>query len=562
MLAHSTHLRGIGAYEDGVEKPRIRVTLATGIPPERCAQVNLGYQDPDEIDPEAWRGRESEGLLHVPHAGEVLYRLKESSMSEYDLGLIGLAVMGQNLVLNMNDHGYKVAVYNRTTSKIEEFLANEARGTQVGGAATLEELVGMLKRPRRVMLMVKAGKPVDAIIEQLLPLLEEGDIIIDGGNSHFADSRRRTHYLEEKGLRYIGTGVSGGEEGARTGPSIMPGGSPQAWPFVKNIFQDIAAKVEDGTPCCDWVGENGAGHFVKMVHNGIEYGDMQLIAEAYHLMKDGAGLSYHEMHDVFAEWNRGVLDSYLIEITRDIMAFLDEDGQPLVEKILDAAGQKGTGRWTAIASLEQGIPLTLINEAVLARSLSALKEERIAAAKVLRGPRNGFSGDRAAFIEAMRQALYAAKIISYTQGYMLMRAAAEEYGWNLNYGGIALMWRGGCIIRSIFLGEIKTAYERDPELSNLLLDDYFRREVDSAQDGWRQAVAQAVVLGLPVPAMSSALAFYDGYRSATLPANLIQAQRDYFGAHTYERVDRPRDEFFHTNWTGSGGSVTSGSYDA
>ncbi len=479
-----------------------------------------------------------------------------------DIGLIGLAVMGQNLVLNMNDHGYHVAVYNRTVEKVDNFVNGPARGRTIQGAHTLEELVSMLRRPRRIMLMVKAGKPVDDFIEKLLPLLEPGDIIIDGGNSNFEDSVRRTAYLESRGLYFIGTGVSGGEEGARHGPSIMPGGSPQAWPHVKPIFQSIAAKVEDGSPCCDWVGENGAGHFVKMVHNGIEYGDMQLISEAYHLMRVGLGLSYAELHDTFAEWNRGKLNSYLIDITSDIMAFKDEDGSPLVEKILDSAGQKGTGRWTVTSALEAGVPLTLIAEAVLARSLSALKEERLDAARLLKGPDENFQGDTQAFVADIQQSLYASKIISYAQGYMMMRTAAQERGWKLNYGGIALMWRGGCIIRSVFLGEIKAAYERKPELVNLLLDPYFRDEVEAAQPAWRRVIAQAVQLGIPVPAMSSALAFYDAYRHARLPANLIQAQRDYFGAHTYERIDRPRGQFFHTNWTGTGGDTTAGSYQA
>ncbi len=483
-------------------------------------------------------------------------------MEQCDLGLVGLAVMGQNLVLNMNDHGFKIAVYNRTTSKVDQFLENEAQGTQVVGAHSLEELVAVLKRPRRVMLMVKAGKPVDDLIEKLLPLLEEGDIIIDGGNSNFQDSARRARYLESKGLRYIGTGVSGGEEGARNGPSIMPGGTPSAWPYVKAIFQSIAAKVEDGSPCCDWVGEGGAGHFVKMVHNGIEYGDMQLIGEAYHLMKSVLGMEADEMQAIFADWNKGKLNSYLIEITADILAYKDEAGDPILEKILDVAGQKGTGRWTAIAALEQGIPVTLISEAVLARSLSALKDERVEAARVLPGPQETYRGERQALLEDIRQALYAAKIISYDQGYMLMRDAASVYDWNLNYGGIALMWRGGCIIRSIFLGRIKDAYDEDPELSNLLLAPYFRGEIDDAQAAWRRVIGLAAQFGVPVPAMSSALAFYDGLRHERLPANLIQAQRDYFGAHTYERVDRPRGEFFHTNWTGTGGDVTSSTYDA
>ena len=479
-----------------------------------------------------------------------------------DIGLIGLAVMGQNLVLNMNDHGFTVAVYNRTVSKVDEFVNGEARGTRVIGTHSIQDLVSVLKRPRRVMLLVKAGKPVDEFIEQLIPHLEPGDIIIDGGNSNYQDTMRRTAYVESKGLLYIGTGISGGEEGARHGPSIMPGGSPEAWPHVKPIFQAVAAKVADGTPCCDWVGESGAGHFVKMVHNGIEYGDMQLIAESYHLMQEGLGLSNDQMSAVFGEWNEGKLNSYLIEITRDILAFKDKDGSPLVDKILDSAGQKGTGKWTAISALDMGIPLTLIGEAVFARALSALKEERVAASRVLSGPTSRFDGDKLALVDDLREALYASKICSYTQGYMLMRAAAQEYGWNLNYGGVALMWREGCIIRSAFLGEIKQAFDRNPNLSNLLLDPYFKEQIEAAQGAWRRVVAQAVELGVPAPAMSSALAFYDGYRHERLPANLIQAQRDYFGAHTYERVDRPRGEFFHTNWTGRGGEVTAGTYQA
>ncbi len=484
------------------------------------------------------------------------------STTQCDIGLIGLAVMGQNLVLNMDDHGFTVAVFNRTVSRVDDFINGNARGTKVVGTHSMQELTSVLKRPRRVMLMVKAGQPVDDFIELLIPHLEKGDIIIDGGNSNYNDTNRRTEYVESKGLYYIGTGVSGGEEGARHGPSIMPGGSPEAWPHVKPIFQAIAAKVADGTPCCDWVGENGAGHYVKMVHNGIEYGDMQLICEAYYLMKHMLGMGADEMHAVFAEWNKGHLDSYLIEITRDILALKDEDGEPLVEKILDTAGQKGTGKWTAVSALEMGIPLTLIAEAVLARFLSALKEERVAASKVLAGPEPRFDGDKQAFVDDIREALYAAKIISYTQGYMLLRAAAAQYGWNLNYGGIALMWRGGCIIRSAFLGKIKEAFDKDPDLANLLLDDYFKQQVDTAQAAWRRVVARAVEMGIPVPAMSSALAFYDGYRRERLPANLLQAQRDYFGAHTYERVDQPRGQFFHTNWTGRGGDVTSGSYQA
>jgi 6-phosphogluconate dehydrogenase len=479
-----------------------------------------------------------------------------------DIAVIGLAVMGQNLILNMNDHGFTVVAFNRTVAKVDEFLAKEAKGTKVIGAHSLQEMVSLLRRPRRVMLMVKAGAPVDEFIEHLLPLLEPGDIIIDGGNSLFEDTMRRAKYVESKGLLYIGTGVSGGEEGARHGPSIMPGGSPAAWPHVKGIFQSIAAKVEDGTPCCDWVGENGAGHFVKMVHNGIEYGDMQLICEAYNLMKTGLGMGADEMHKVFAQWQEGELNSYLIEITRDILAFKDTDGQPLVDKILDTAGQKGTGKWTVVSSQELGIPITLIAEAVYARMLSALKDERVAAAKKLRGPNPSIKGDRVKIIEDIRKALYASKMISYAQGYMLMRAAAAQYGWNLNYGGIALMWRGGCIIRSIFLSKIKDAFDRNAKLHNLMLDPFFRKALGGSHRSWRNVVAAAAKKGIPVPAMSTALAFYDGYRTERLPANLLQAQRDYFGAHTYERLDQPRGKFFHTNWTGHGGDVASGTYTA
>jgi 6-phosphogluconate dehydrogenase len=484
------------------------------------------------------------------------------SMSEQlcDIGLIGLAVMGQNLVLNMNDHGFRVAVFNRTVSKVDDFLANEAQGTAVVGAHSIAELTSLLKRPRRVMLMVKAGATVDAMIDQIVPHLEAGDIIIDGGNSHFPDTSRRCADLAAKGILYIGTGVSGGEEGARRGPSIMPGGNPAAWPHVKEIFQAIAAKVEDGSPCCEWVGENGAGHYVKMVHNGIEYGDMQLICEAYQLLKDGLGLTAAELHETFAEWNKGELDSYLIEITRDIFAKLDDDGKAVVDTILDTAGQKGTGKWTGISSLDLGVPVTLIGEAVYARCLSAMKEERVAAAPLLAGPAPAPIADRAAFIEDVRRALFCSKIISYAQGYMLLREAAKEYGWNLNFGGIALMWRGGCIIRSQFLGRIKQAYDQEPTLTNLLLNDFFRSTISNYQAAWRRAVVQGVELGVPTPAISTALNFFDGYRTARLPANLLQAQRDYFGAHTYERVDRPRGEFFHTNWTGRGGRVSSSTY--
>ena len=482
-------------------------------------------------------------------------------MDKADIGLIGLAVMGQNLVLNMNDHGFKVVVFNRTVSKVDDFLNNEAKGTQVIGAHSLDEFVLNLAKPRRGMLMIRAGKPVDDFIELLLQYLEPGDIIIDGGNSNYNDTIRRTAYVESKGLLYIGTGVSGGEEGARHGPSIMPGGSPAAWPHVKPIFQAIAAKVKrlDGgeDPCCDWVGENGAGHYVKMVHNGIEYGDMQLICEAYQLMKEGLGFSTEKMHDIFGKWNKGRLESYLIEITRDILEYKDEDGSPLVDKILDVAEQKGTGKWTGISALDMGIPLTMVVEAVLARALSALKDERLTAAKALSGPEPRITSDTDAFLEDLEDAVYASKIMSYTQGYMLFRAAAKEYGWNLNYGGIALMWRGGCIIRSIFLGKIKEAFDVEPSLENLLLTPYFNHQVVAAQDGWRRVIAQAVGAGIPVPAMTSALTFFDGYRHARLPANLLQAQRDYFGAHTYQRVDKPRGEYFHTNWTGHGGDVTS-----
>ncbi len=479
-----------------------------------------------------------------------------------DIGLVGLAVMGQNLVLNMNDHGYDVAVYNRTKAKVDEFLSGGARGTRVQGTHSLAELTRVLRRPRRVMLLVKAGDPVDAFIDRLLPLLEAGDIIIDGGNSNYLDTIRRTRYVEDHGLLYIGTGVSGGEEGARHGPSIMPGGSPAAWPHVKHIFQDIAAKVEGGAPCCDWVGPDGAGHFVKMVHNGIEYGDMQIIAEAYLFMKELMGMSNSEMAAVFGSWNEGKLDSYLIEITRDILAYRDEDGRPVLDYIRDSAGQKGTGKWTATAALELGIPLTLIGEAVFARFLSALTRERSAASRALTGPAADAVLNRSGLVGDLRQAVYGAKVLSYAQGYMLLRAAAARYGWNLAFGNIALLWRGGCIIRSAFLGRIKDAFTDDPGLENLLLAPYFREEVRRALPSWRRIVSAAALNGLPVPALASALAFYDGYRRERGGAHLIQAQRDYFGAHTYERTDRPRGEAYHTNWTGTGGAVTAGTYDA
>ncbi len=482
-------------------------------------------------------------------------------MAEMDIGLIGLAVMGENLVLNMESKGFSVAVYNRTVEKVDNFINGRGKGKNFKGCHSIEELCANLKRPRKVMMLVKAGKPVDDFIEQLIPHLEKGDIIIDGGNSHFPDTIRRAEHCESKGLLYIGTGVSGGEEGALKGPSIMPGGSPEAWEHVKPIFQGIAAKTDDGTPCCDWVGEGGAGHFVKMVHNGIEYGDMQMICETYQLMKQGLGMSNEEMHQVFAEWNQGHLDSYLIEITRDILGYKDEDGNEVVDLILDRAGQKGTGKWTVVAALDSGQPLTLIGEAVFARCLSAIKDERVEASKQLEGQVDSFSGDKKAFVDDLRNALYASKIVSYAQGYQLMRAAAEEYGWNLNYGGIALMWRGGCIIRSVFLGKIKEAFDDNPELVNLLLDPFFKDAVSKAQASWRRVVSTAVNMGIPAPAIGSALAYFDGYRCERLPANLLQAQRDYFGAHTYERVDKPRGEFFHTNWTGRGGSTSASTYD-
>ena len=477
-----------------------------------------------------------------------------------DIGLIGLAVMGENLVLNMESKGFTVAVFNRTVEKVDKFINGRGKDKNFIGAHTIEEFIASLERPRKLMMLVKAGKPVDDFIEMLLPHLEEGDIIIDGGNSHFPDSVRRTKYVESKGMLFIGTGVSGGEEGALLGPSIMPGGSANAWPHVKEIFQAVSAKVEDGTPCCDWVGNDGAGHFVKMVHNGIEYGDMQLISEAYNLMKNLLGMNADEMCQVFTEWNDGDLDSYLIEITRDILGYKDEDGEALVEKILDTAGQKGTGKWTGIEALNLGIPLTLIGESVFARCLSAIKEERVEASKVLTGPTPSFKGDRLLFIEDIKNALYASKIVSYAQGYTLLREAANEYGWELNYGGIALLWRGGCIIRSIFLGKIKDAFDSNPELPNLLLDPFFKEKVEAAQEGWRRVVATSLVNGIPVPAFTTALNYFDGYRSERLPANMLQAQRDYFGAHTYERIDRPRGEFFHTNWTGRGGDTSSSTY--
>ncbi|XP_051163294.1 6-phosphogluconate dehydrogenase, decarboxylating [Leptopilina boulardi] len=476
-----------------------------------------------------------------------------------DIALIGLAVMGQNLILNMNDHGFVVCAYNRTTEKVTSFLQNEAKGTKIVGAYSLEEMVSKLKKPRRVMLLVKAGSAVDDFIGKLVPLLSKGDIIIDGGNSEYQDTQRRTQDLEKKGILFVGSGVSGGEDGARYGPSLMPGGNPKAWPHIKPIFQAICAKA-DGEPCCDWVGETGAGHFVKMVHNGIEYGDMQIICEAYHIMRNGLRLTPAEMSKTFDEWNKGDLDSFLIEITRDILKYKDDKGY-LLERIRDTAGQKGTGKWTAIAALDYGIPVTLIGESVFGRCLSALKSERVEASSVLAGPNNVYEGDKKVFLEHLGNALYAAKIISYAQGFMLLREAAKIHNWNLNYGGIALMWRGGCIIRSAFLGNIKQAFDKNPKLTNLLLDDFFAKAMKRCQGSVRVIVSNAVALGIPTPALSTALAFYDGFRTAQLPANLLQAQRDYFGAHTYELLGE-EGKFVHTNWTGHGGNVSASTYDA
>ncbi|MEE4116081.1 MAG: decarboxylating NADP(+)-dependent phosphogluconate dehydrogenase [Marinilabiliaceae bacterium] len=486
-----------------------------------------------------------------------------------DIGLIGLAVMGENLVLNMESKGFRVSIFNRTVDKVNSFINGRGKGKNFYGAHSLKELVDSLEKPRKVMMLVKAGQPVDDFIEQLIPLLERGDIIIDGGNSHYPDTDRRTKYVESKGLLYVGTGVSGGEEGALTGPSMMPGGSPAAWPHIKEIFRSVAAKVQDahmpegqGTPCTDWVGENGAGHFVKMVHNGIEYGDMQIISEAYFLMKNLLGLRTETMQMIFSKWNKGDLNSYLMEITADILAFNDEDGTPLVEKILDKAGQKGTGKWTGTAAFDLGVPLTLIGESVFARFLSSQKDLRVKASKIITGPTPIYPGDKPRFTRDLKDALYGAKIISYAQGFQLMREAANEYKWNLNYGDIALMWRGGCIIRSAFLNDIKKAFDKNPDLENLLLDDFFREKLEQAQTGWRRVVATAIANGLPVPALAAGITYFDGFRAETLPANLLQAQRDYFGAHTYERVDKPLGEFFHTNWTGRGGDTASSTYDA
>ncbi|KAJ2000373.1 phosphogluconate dehydrogenase (decarboxylating) gnd1 [Coemansia thaxteri] len=484
-----------------------------------------------------------------------------SSSAVADFGLIGLAVMGQNLILNINDHGFKVCAYNRTVSKVDDFLANEAKGTEVVGAHSVEEFVAKLKRPRKIMLLVKAGSAVDAFIDTLLPHLQEGDIVIDGGNSHYPDTQRRYEALTKKNILFVGCGVSGGEEGARYGPSLMPGGNPAAWPHLKPIFQAIAARAPDGAPCCDWVGEGGAGHFVKMVHNGIEYGDMQLISEVYHIFRDGVGFSDDEQSEIFAQWNKGVLDSFLIEISTDILRFKDVDGAPLLEKIRDAAGQKGTGKWTAISALDYGMPVTLIGEAVFARCLSSIKDERVRASKILSGPTTSrYTGDKAQLVKDFEQAMYASKIISYAQGFMLMREVSHQFNWNLNYGSIALMWRGGCIIRSAFLGDIKNAFDSNKSLECLLFDPFFQKATATAQSGWRNAISAATLIGIPIPALSTALSFYDGYRTARLPANMIQAQRDYFGAHTYELEDKPGN-FVHTNWTGRGGNVHASNYD-
>jgi len=483
-------------------------------------------------------------------------------MAQADIGLIGLAVMGENLILNMESKGFTVACFNRTVSKVDDFVNGRAKGKNILGCHSIDELIASVKKPRRIMLMVKAGKPVDEFIGQLLPHLENGDILIDGGNSNYQDTIRRTQHVESQGKLYIGTGVSGGEEGALLGPAIMPGGSPGAWEHVKPIFQRIAAKAPDGAPCCEWMGENGAGHFVKMVHNGIEYGDMQMICETYQIMKEGLGLSNEEMHKVFAGWDKEDLDSYLIEITTDILQAKDQDGNYVIDLILDTAGQKGTGKWTVIEALDVGQPLTLIAEAVFARCLSALKQERVDASKALTGPKASFRGKKDNILHDLHQALYASKIASYTQGFMLMRAAAQEHKWNLNYGAIASIWRGGCIIRSVFLGKIKEAYDTNAGLENLLLDPFFKSAVTKAQGGWRRVVTTAVKLGIPVPTIGAALSFYDGYRHERLPANLLQAQRDYFGAHTYERVDKPRGQFFHTNWTGRGGTTSASTYTA
>lgn len=482
-------------------------------------------------------------------------------MKKADIGMIGLAVMGENLVMNMASKGFLVSAFDIDSKRVLDFTEGRAKGKTIQTYTNLKDFVQSLEKPRKIMMMIRAGSPVDQVIDQLIPLVDQGDIIIDGGNSNYQDSTRRTEYLKQKGIHFIGSGVSGGEEGALNGPSIMPGGSPEAWEPIKPIFQAISADV-NGDKCCEWIGENGAGHFVKMVHNGIEYGDIQLITEAYHLMRDLLQLSHDDMSEIFKAWNKTELDSYLIEITGEILAVKDTDGEPLVSKILDKAGQKGTGKWTAITSLEENVALTMITEAVYARIISSQKDERVEAAKAYPKTIKPYVGNKLSFIEDIRKALYAAKIISYAQGYDLMRAAAKTYNWNLNYSGIAKIWRGGCIIRSAFLNNIKEAYEKNPELSNLIMDDFFKNQMKDLLDSWRKVVGTAVINGIPTPAMSSALSYFDSYTTASLPANLLQAQRDYFGAHTYERVDQPKGKFFHTNWTGRGGDTSSTTYNS
>ncbi|HLG52966.1 MAG TPA: decarboxylating NADP(+)-dependent phosphogluconate dehydrogenase [Steroidobacteraceae bacterium] len=509
----------------------------------------------------AWCWRLPIGPLGVVPDPHTLLEFPDiMDMHAADIGLIGLAVMGENLALNIESKGFSVCLYNRTTAKVHDFMKGRGSGKRFIGANALQEFVAALARPRKIIMMVKAGAAVDELIDRLGPLLQPGDILIDGGNSLFTDTIRRARQAESMGLLYVGSGISGGEEGALRGPSLMPGGSPAAWPHIRPIFQAICARTPEGEPCCDWMGEDGAGHFVKMVHNGIEYGDMQLICEAYDLMKRGLGMNNADMHRVFADWNRGELDSYLIEITRDILGFRSGGGEDIIDLILDVAGQKGTGKWAVSAALDEGMPLTLIGEAVFSRCLSGAKAERMEASRHIEPDVSKFSGDAGHFVDELGRALYASKIVSYAQGYQLLHAAARTHRWNLNFGGIALTWRGGCIIRSAFLGEIKKAFDRNPGLVNLLLDPFFKQVVASRQAAWRRVVVTAVTLGIPVPCLSSALAYFDGYRSARLPANLLQAQRDYFGAHGYERIDRPRGEFFHTNWTGRGGSTTSQSY--
>ncbi len=482
-------------------------------------------------------------------------------MGQSDIVVVGIAVMGANLALNMNDHGFTVTVFNRTPTKVDDFLKGAAKGTKIVGAKTIQEVVKSLKTPRVILIMVKAGDPVDQVIDEFVPFLDKGDILIDGGNSHFPDTERRVEALSQKGILYVGCGVSGGEDGARHGPSLMPGGNPAAWPTIKKILQTIAAKSDNGEPCCDWVGSGGAGHYVKMVHNGIEYGDIQLICEAYDLMHRVLGMDEDQMADTFKQWNKGELSSYLIEIAAAVLSYKDSDGKPLVSKILDKAGQKGTGKWTAESALDEGMPVTLIGEAVFARCLSALKQERVEMSKQYKRHTRLFTEDKEEMTENIRKALYASKIVSYAQGYMLMHAASENYKWDLNYGGIAMMWRNGCIIRSVFLGEIKKAFDKKKDLKNLMLDDFFKKALLRSTEGWRKTCALAIEFGIPAPCFTAAITFYDGMTSEVLPANLLQGLRDYFGAHTYERVDTP-GKFVHTNWTGHGGLESSGSYNA